>query len=118
MPAKYEALPTEPQYNLFSSRVSAPSPSYTVYPPLYDNTSIQDVEQEAPRRPRVRREPLPSFDSDPRFHQPTPSPFVRAGLLLFTAFLFWLAFDMRKSMWVESGMGMSRHVIEEVDPSY
>jgi hypothetical protein len=122
MPAKYQPLPTEPQHNPFlCSRVSSPSPSYPVYPPLPENNSFdanhQDIEHEAPRQ-RVRRDSIPSFDSDPRFHQPTPSPFVRAGLLLFTAFLFWLAFNMRKTMWVESGMGMSRRPVEEVDPSY
>ena len=125
MPAKYQPLPTEPQYSpSFSSRVSSPSPSHAVYPPLYENNSFDsnhDIEQEAPQaqpRQRVRRDSIPSFDSDPRFHQPTPSPFVRAALLLFTAFLFWLAFNMRKTMWVESGMGMSRRPVEEVDPSY
>ena len=84
-----------------------------MYPPPYENEifdSNQDVEQEAPRRSRVRPDPIPSFDSDPRFHQPTLSPYIRAGLLLFTAFLFWLAFDMRKDM--------SKIVTEEVDPSY
>ena len=124
MPAKYERIPTAPQdidIPSFSSQASSSSPSYAVYPPPYENEifdSNQDVEQEAPRRSRVRRDPIPSFDSDPRFHQPTPSPYVRAGLLLFTAFLFWLASDMRKDMWMESGMGMSKIVIEEVDPSY
>ena len=122
MPAKYQPLPSEPKYSpSFSSRASSsPSPSYSIYPPLYETKSFdsnQDIEQEAPRQ-RVRRDSIPSFDSDPRFHRPTPSPFVRAGLLLFTAFLFWLAFSMRKSMWVESGMGMSKQVIEEVDSSY
>ena len=121
MPARYEPLPTDNPS--ISSRVSSPSPAYAVYPPLHENDSFnfnEDVEQEAPRRPRTttRRHSIPSFDSDPRFHQPTPSPFVRAALLLFTAFLFWLAFDMRKSMWVETGMGMSNYVPEEVDPSY
>lgn len=111
MPAKYQPLPTEPQHSPFSS---PPSPSHAAYPPFDSN---QDIEQEAPRQ-RVRRDSIPSFDSDPRFHQPTPSPFVRAGLLLFTAFLFWLAFNMRKTMWVESGMGMNRRPAQEVDPSY
>ena len=121
MPAKYQPLPTDSQYSpTLSSRVSSPSPSYAVYPPLHENTSFdsnQDIEHEASRQ-RVRRDSIPSFDSDPRFHRPTPSPFVRAGLLLFTAFLFWLSFHMRKSMWVESGMGMSKRPVEEVDPSY
>ena len=123
MPAKYERLPTEPQHiPSLSSRISSPSPSYAIYPPNHAFDSNEDVEHEAPRRSRVKREPLPSdplpsFDSDPRFHQPTPSPWIRAGLLLFTAFLFWLAFDMRRSMWVESGMGMNKNVVE-VDPSY
>jgi hypothetical protein len=123
MPAKYQPLPTEPQHSpSFSSRASSPSPSHAAlaYPPLYENNSFDsnhDIEQEAPRQ-RVRRDSIPSFDSDPRFHQPTPSPFVRAGLLLFTAFLFWLAFNMRKTMWVETGMGMNRRPAQEVDPSY
>lgn len=39
----------------------------------------------------------PTFPIDPRFEQPTPSPWARAALLLFTAFLFWLAFRVGKS---------------------
>ena len=83
MPTKYQPLPSEPQYSpSFSSRGSSPSPSRTVYPPLYETNTFesnQDIEQEASRQ-RVRRDSIPSFDSDPRFHQPTPSPFVRAAL--------------------------------------
>jgi hypothetical protein len=40
---------------------------------------------------------------DPRFYQPTPSPFKRAALLIFIGFLFWLAFSLRKSVWAAGG---------------
>ena len=116
--AKYELLPTESVYSPISSRSESPA-----YPPPYDgehdyNAFDNDLEEEAPmRRPRPRREPLPAFDSDPRFRVRTPSPFVRAALLLFIAFLFWLAFTLRKALWVAGGMGLKRPE-EEVDSSY
>lgn len=34
---------------------------------------------------------------DPRFEQPTPSPWKRAGLLFLIAFLFWLTYWLRTS---------------------
>jgi hypothetical protein len=37
---------------------------------------------------------------DPRFNQPTPSPYARAALLIFVFFLFWLAFSLRKMIWL------------------
>ncbi|KAJ6623644.1 hypothetical protein B0H10DRAFT_2008995 [Mycena sp. CBHHK59/15] len=45
------------------------------------------------------REQAPSFPPvpDPRFEQPTPSPWKRAGLLLFLLFLFWLAFQLKNT---------------------
>jgi hypothetical protein len=104
-----QVLPTKSVYSLISSRSESPG-----YPPPYDsehdyNAFANDIEEEAPvRRPRPRREPLPAFDSDPRFQVQTPSPFVRAALLLFIAFLFWLAFSMRKALWVAGGMGLNR----------
>ncbi|KAF8157250.1 hypothetical protein B0H34DRAFT_675558 [Crassisporium funariophilum] len=118
MTPKYELLPTEPDPTPLSSR--SPSPAY---PPSYDSQYLNfdqnaDVEDEVPFRSRARREPIPSFDSDPRFHQPTPSPYARAALLLFMFFLFWLAFAMRKALWVEAGMGMGKGPPEEVDSSY
>ncbi|KAG5636129.1 hypothetical protein H0H81_009036 [Sphagnurus paluster] len=69
--ARYEQLPTddEPQ-----SPHSPSSPASHVHPPAYD-FNIEDA------RPR-----LPVFPIDPRFHQPTPSPFSRAALLLFLGF--------------------------------
>ncbi|KAF8198461.1 hypothetical protein BJ912DRAFT_26719 [Pholiota molesta] len=112
MAPKYELLPTSPS----PSRPESPS-----YPPPYDGDSHfdNDVEDDAAvRRPRSRREPIPAFDSDPRFRVRTPSPFARAALLIFVAFLFWLAFSMRKAIWIEGGMGMGRVPPPEVDPSY
>ncbi|KAF8327998.1 hypothetical protein F5887DRAFT_898295 [Amanita rubescens] len=41
-----------------------------------------------------------SYTADTRFHQPTPSPYARAALLIFIVFMFWLAFAMRKLMWL------------------
>ncbi|KAG6863609.1 hypothetical protein C0991_004631, partial [Blastosporella zonata] len=34
-----------------------------------------------------------------RFHEPPPSPFKRAALIVFTLLLFWLALTMRQSLW-------------------
>ncbi|KDR66314.1 hypothetical protein GALMADRAFT_162182 [Galerina marginata CBS 339.88] len=117
MAPKYELLPTSPAYSLPSSRSESPT-----YPPPYDAEQEyrpfeHDTEDAAPRRPRIRREPIPAFDSDPRFRVRTPSPYARAALLLFVAFLFWLAFAMRKALWVAGGMGMNKE-LPEVDPSY
>ncbi|KAF9555881.1 hypothetical protein CPC08DRAFT_711634 [Agrocybe pediades] len=114
---KYELLPTEPIFSPTSSRSESPT-----YPPPYESGQDyypygQDVEEEAPRRPRVRREPIPAFDSDPRFRVQTPSPFARAALIIFLVFMFWLAFQMRKALWIAGGMGLNRDV-PEVDPSY
>lgn len=36
---------------------------------------------------------------DPRFNPPTPSPFKRAALIAFTILLFWIAFNLRPSLW-------------------
>ncbi|KAG6851600.1 hypothetical protein H0H87_000344, partial [Tephrocybe sp. NHM501043] len=54
-----------------------------VNPPEYE---LEDA------RPRP-----PTFPVDPRFEQPTPSPYSRAALLIFLAFLFWLAFRMKQA---------------------
>ncbi|KAF5383047.1 hypothetical protein D9615_004791 [Tricholomella constricta] len=69
--ARYERLPTTEE------------PSS---PPAYE---LEDG------RPRP-----PTFPVDPRFHQPTPSPLSRAALLIFLAFMFWLAFHMRQAGWI------------------
>ncbi|KAF8900280.1 hypothetical protein CPB84DRAFT_1847343 [Gymnopilus junonius] len=117
MAPKYTPLPTDPAY---SPTLRPDTPSY---PPPYESSEehprlsfSQDIEEDAPRRGRVRREPLPAFDSDPRFRLPTPSPFARAGLLLFLFGMFYLAFTMRKAVWVAGGRGMNKDV-PEVDPS-
>ncbi|KAF8219988.1 hypothetical protein L208DRAFT_1336363 [Tricholoma matsutake] len=35
---------------------------------------------------------------DPRFDQPTPSPYKRAALVIFTILLFWIALSLRASL--------------------
>ncbi|KAF8219989.1 hypothetical protein L208DRAFT_1417353 [Tricholoma matsutake] len=67
-----------------------PSASYERLP-----TEPKDDELENGRR---RHDPPPT--TDPRFNPPTPSPYTRAALLIFIAFLFWLAFILRKAVWV------------------
>ncbi|KAF5391789.1 hypothetical protein D9757_001816 [Collybiopsis confluens] len=39
---------------------------------------------------------------DPRFEQPTPSPFKRILLLLFIGFLFWLAFALGRARLIKA----------------
>ncbi|KAF5324282.1 hypothetical protein D9619_011217 [Psilocybe cf. subviscida] len=117
MGVKYELLPTEPGSSPSTSRSNSP----TYPPPEYEsehNGFSNDLEEEAPlRRPRARPV-IPAFDSDPRFRVRTPSPYARGALLFLVAFLFWLAFSMRKAIWVAGGMGMSKAPVQEVDPSY
>ena len=89
----YEAIPSDPPYTArrsssfdFNSSSALAKPIYL--PPQSESFEkyaaiISDLEDEAPRRPRFcRAEPLPAFDSDPRFRVKTPSPFARAGLLV------------------------------------
>lgn len=71
MSARYEALPTSDEDQYLIDAETAPSNiNRIVYPP------------------------------DPRFDRPTPSPYARAALLIFMAFLFWLAFALRKATWM------------------
>jgi uncharacterized membrane protein YccC len=46
-----------------------------------------------------RRNVIPPT-TDPRFNPPTPSPYARAALLIFVAFLFWWAFSLRRAVWI------------------
>ena len=79
----------------------------------------EDIEEEALMRPRYQRmAPLPAYDSDHRFKMVTPSPLTRAALLFLIVFLFWWAVNLRKGVWIASGMGMENQEIEEVDLSY
>ena len=110
MAARYEPLPTSPLPDELFSPASS-SPTSPTYPPPYEANDLE-------RRPRRRPDPIPAFDSDPRFRVRTPSPLTRGALLLFIAFLFWLAFNMRRALWIENGMGMGHAPVEEVDPSY
>jgi len=125
----YEALPSEPPYTALRSSsfdfCSSTSPPPTIYIPCYNDHSeffekyaaiMRDVEDETPRRPRFRQaEPLPAFDSDPRFRVKTPSPFARAGLLALIIVLFWWAFHLRKGLWIATGMGMGIQAEEVLD---
>ncbi|KAG6872280.1 hypothetical protein C0995_011317 [Termitomyces sp. Mi166 len=46
--------------------------------------------------------PVPNQDDsppDPRFNPPIPSPFKRAALIAFTIILFWIASNIRTSLW-------------------
>ncbi|KAJ3501912.1 hypothetical protein NLJ89_g9127 [Agrocybe chaxingu] len=116
MAPKYELLPTEPPYNPSSPSSASSSSSYL--PPYESEYSPfnSDLEDAPLRRPR-RRDSIPAFDSDPRFRVRTPSPWARAALLLFMFFLFWLAFHMRRALWIAGGAGMGKEP-EPVDPSY
>ena len=132
MPAKYELLPTEPDYTPSSSRSGSP-PSYLPpyeasldFPSSLDGStnalnSADDVEHEAPRRGRSlrRRESIPTLDLDPRFRRPPPSPWARAGIIGLMFFLFWLSYNMRRTLWIEGGMGVPpKPSDEEFDRSY
>jgi hypothetical protein len=123
MAAKYTRLPSDGQDSTSSL---PPQPRKPLYVPPYDLDSLSehvsfltDIEDDAPRRPRYRRvDPLPAFDADPRFKMETPSPITRAGLLVLVFFLFWLAFNLRKGVWIATGMGMEKQATEMVDLSY
>ncbi|PPR02087.1 hypothetical protein CVT24_011221 [Panaeolus cyanescens] len=113
--AKYELLPTSPSppHSPSSSRSSLS------YLPPYEAVSPAggDVEHEAvTRRPVRRRDSIPSLESDPRFRTRQVSPFARAALVAFLLFLFWLAFAMRKALWM-AGIEHNNKP-HPVDPSY
>ncbi|KAJ7083440.1 hypothetical protein C8R44DRAFT_822443 [Mycena epipterygia] len=63
------------------------------------SSSRADSEEDSDSETAVDTSPgdAPSFPppADPRFIQPTPSIWKRAGLLLFIVFLFWLAFQFK-----------------------
>ena len=110
MAARYEPLPTSPLPEELYSPTSS-SPTSPTYPPPYEANDLE-------RRPRRRPDPIPAFDYDPRFRVCTPSPLTRGALLLFIAFLFWLAFNLRRALWIENGMGTGHAPVAEVDPSH
>lgn len=118
--AAYTSIPTDDHERL------SPPPTKPLYVPPYDVESLSrhasfgpDLEHDAPRRPRYHRVgPLPAYDSDPRFKMETPSPITRAALVTLVFFLFWLALDLRKGIWIATGMGMEKEGTEMVDLSY
>ncbi|TFK38869.1 hypothetical protein BDQ12DRAFT_712439 [Crucibulum laeve] len=125
MSSKYERLPTS-EFSTYPPSYRSPGPSSPERPdsplppyasPLSSSATLRyplsassydadpDAEgQESSSDPLLRRgypEPLPAFDSDPRFAQPTPSPYARAALLLFVVFLFWAAWAIRRDVWIK-----------------
>lgn len=114
MAAKYELLPTSERG---SSRSLSPAHPYS-----FDADSDHDVEYEAPLNPRTRetRECIRAFHADPRFNPPPPSPLARAALIAFMLFMFWLAFGMRKAVWVDfgAGMGTDKYIGKASDANY
>ncbi|EAU87847.1 hypothetical protein CC1G_01494 [Coprinopsis cinerea okayama7 len=113
MAAKYERLPTSDR----SARSRSSSPLSSTYTLTNEDA---DVEYDAPLSPRNRetRECIRAFHADPRFHQPTPSPWARAALLFTLFFLFWLAWKMRLAIFVDFGLGSDAQTTEQVDLSY
>ncbi|KAJ7510640.1 hypothetical protein B0H11DRAFT_1955584 [Mycena galericulata] len=80
--AKYTLIPTADEDEALLSPNSRP------------DSDESDSETAADSSPGEQSESFPP-DVDPRFIQPTPSPWKRAGLLLFIIFLFWLAFQFK-----------------------
>ena len=64
-------------------------------------------------RTRDTREAIRAFHADPRFHQPQPTVYARAGLLIFMFSMFWLAYGLRKAIWFDFGMGGDEGVVVE-----
>jgi hypothetical protein len=75
--AEYKSVPTE-----------EPITESTEEEPHSDKEEAEEEEVPSPT-------PAEQVDADPRFARPTPAPWKRALLLAFTAFLFWMAFNMR-----------------------
>ncbi|KAF8995825.1 hypothetical protein BDQ17DRAFT_970551 [Cyathus striatus] len=104
--AKYTRLPTlekfDDSYDDLPGLPLSPSSPSSSTSPISRTSSIDHTEDiESRPRPRRRRQsPLPAFDSDPRFRIVKPSPWARAALIAFMLFTFYLAFRMRKSLWL------------------
>ncbi|TFK63294.1 hypothetical protein BDN72DRAFT_847744 [Pluteus cervinus] len=58
-----------------------------------DDIHLADIDQDAD----AERAPyqFPVYPPDPRFHQPTPPAWVRAGLIIFVIFCLWLSYAIR-----------------------
>lgn len=96
MNSKYELLPTKD-----TGRSPSPLPLHQEEEEVLEQMHYRLSNQLAPNTRRRPQPPLPAFDSDPRFRQPSPSPYARAALLLLLAVLFWLAFSMRRMAWMD-----------------
>lgn len=136
MPNKYERLPTSdspsslPPYTPYKSESDLFNDDDDVElngsptSPLFDidsdgnphSRTRSSIPYDNPRT-RETREAIRAFHADPRFHQPQPSVYARAGLLIFMFTMFWLAYGMRKAIWFDFGMGETK-VYEEPDASY
>lgn len=65
-----------------------------------DESEVEDVPDKPTRSRSSSREPElhRALREDPRFNVPTPSPWKRFALILFTAWLFWMAFTLRLNL--------------------
>lgn len=61
-----------------------------------EESEIDSEAEKNTREPKLAapESPIPN----PRFDQPTPSPYKRAALVIFTILLFWLALSLRASL--------------------
>ena len=63
--------------------------------PAEEGTSSADEDEGDESTPLTVLNRSPPPPADARFDQPAPAPWKRAALVIFTVFLFWLAFNMR-----------------------
>jgi hypothetical protein len=108
---RYQSLSSCPSRNLsfspstmsttHASAIDEKEPLILSESDIGSESDLTDDESEAEHESKSTKKgsEVPPPVSDPRFDQPTPSPFKRAALIVFTLFLFWLAVSMRKSIW-------------------
>jgi hypothetical protein len=82
------------QGNNLDSMASTKYSPLSTEPPHYETDSESDGEDSPPAPDHVLSEEMQAR-LNAHFHQPTPSPFSRAALILFFLFICWLAFRMR-----------------------
>ncbi|EKM76157.1 hypothetical protein AGABI1DRAFT_115926, partial [Agaricus bisporus var. burnettii JB137-S8] len=92
--SRYQLIPTSPRpssdIRLKARRSS--SLETPILSPTASSITLLDHE-DASERGTLRH--LPTYDSDPRFRQPKPSPYARAALIIFIIVAFYFAFSMR-----------------------
>ncbi|KAF9445154.1 hypothetical protein P691DRAFT_806128 [Macrolepiota fuliginosa MF-IS2] len=92
--AKYQRLPSSPSSSSPDIRLKARRSSSLETPDSPSGSSITLFDNEDDTERGTFRH-LPAYDSDPRFHQPTPSPYARVALIVFIAVMFYIGFMMR-----------------------